>query len=77
MVVAATLEDVEHHVGPWGTATSVGADTTRFNMEVDDLSWVVLMLAAINADIRHAEPPELLTLLHTLGNKFTIACTGQ
>ena len=77
VVVVAAVEDVEHHVGPWGTATSAGADTTRLFMEVDDLSWVVLMLAAINADIRHAEPPELLTLLHALGTKFSTARPGQ
>ena len=34
---------------------------------------VVLVLAAIDADLHHAEPPELLTLLHTLGTRFTRA----
>lgn len=77
VIVAATLEEVEHHLGPWGTATEAETATTRLRMEVDDLSWVVLMLAALNADIHHAEPPELLTLLHTLGTRFATARPGQ
>lgn len=76
VIVAAPLEEVERHLGPWGTATEAGTDTTRLRMDVDDLSWVVLMLAALNADIRHAEPPELLTLLHTLGARFNKARPG-
>ena len=77
VIVAAPLEDVEHHLGAWGTATEAGTETTQLRMDVDDLSWVVLMLTALNADIHHAEPPELLTLLHTLGASFTSARPGQ
>ena len=74
VVVQAPLAEVQRHLGPWGTATNVdtnGVEETRIAMNVDDLSWVVLMLAAINAEIRHADPPELLALLHTLGQRFS------
>jgi predicted DNA-binding transcriptional regulator YafY len=71
VTVAAPVEHVQHHLGPWGTAVAAGPDTTRLLMEVDDLSWVVLILAALNADIRSAEPPELFDLLHTLGRRFS------
>lgn len=77
VIVEAPLDEVEHHLGPWGTATRVSVGLTQLHMEVDDLAWVVLMLAALNADIRQAEPPELLTLLQTLGTKFTAAQPGQ
>ena len=71
MVVVAPLTAVEQELGPWGTAVSVGPNTTRLTMNADDLSWVLLILVALNADIRHAEPPELETLLHTLGQRFS------
>jgi predicted DNA-binding transcriptional regulator YafY len=77
VIVEAPLEEVEHHLGPWGTATRVSRELTQLHIEVDDLTWVVLMLAALNADIHQAEPPELLTLLHTLGARFTAAQPGQ
>ncbi len=70
VVVAAPVAVVERHLGPWGDASEAGPDTTRITMQVDDLSWVVLILAAIDADIHHGRPPELVALLHRLGRRF-------
>ncbi len=70
VVVAAPVEEVQQQLGPWGTATQAEAHTTRIRMAVDDLSWVVLMLAALNCDIHRAEPAELRKLLHSLGSRF-------
>ena len=39
-------------------------------MDVDDLSWPVMFLAAINAKVHHTEPPELRTLLQQLAEHF-------
>ena len=70
LIVDAPLEAVERHLGPWATATTLSADTTRIEMNIPDLGWAVLMLAVLNADIRHVEPPELLTFLHELAHRF-------
>ncbi len=70
LVVEAPLQTVQGVLGPWGTATIEGPDTTRIEMDVDDLSWPVMFLAALNADVRHAEPSELRTLLQQLGGHF-------
>ncbi len=66
LIVEAPLQTVQEELGPWGTATAHGPDTTRIVMDVDDLSWPVLTLAALNVDVHHAEPAELLTLLQQL-----------
>ena len=42
-------------------------------MDVDDLSWPVMFLAALNADVHHAKPPELQTLLQQLAEHFQTA----
>ncbi len=64
------MDTVQRHIGTWGTASKVTAQTTRIEMDVDDLSWVVHMLAAINADIHDAQPDELVSLLRAVGNRF-------
>lgn len=73
VVVEAPLQAVREVLGPWGTATAEGPDATRFTMDVDALSWPVLFLAALNARVRHAEPPELRALLGQLAEHFQAA----
>ena len=73
VVVQAPLQTVQGVLGPWGTAATEGPDTTRIEMDVDDLSWPVMFLAALNADVHHAEPPELRTLLRHLAEHFQTA----
>ena len=70
VVVNAPIQTVKDVLGPWGTATTAGPDTTCIEMDTDDLSWPVMFLAAINAKVHHAEPPELRTLLHQLAEHF-------
>ncbi len=70
LVVDTPIEVVQRHLGPWGSATKQGAKTTRIEMNIPDLGWAVMMLAVLNADIRHVEPPELRTLLHELAHRF-------
>jgi predicted DNA-binding transcriptional regulator YafY len=70
VAVEAPLQTVQGVLGPWGTATTEGPDITRIEMDVDDLSWPVMFLAALNANVHHAEPPELRTLLQQLAEHF-------
>ena len=69
-VVEAPLQTVQEELGPWGTATIHGPDTTHISMKVDDLSWAVLMLAALNVDVHYAAPAELRHLLEQLSTRF-------
>lgn len=73
VVVEAPLQTVQGVLGPWGTATTEGPDTTCIEMDVDDLSWPVMFLAALNANVHHTEPPELRTLLQQLAEHFRTA----
>jgi len=73
LIVDTPIETVEPHLGPWASATTLSANTTRIEMNIPDLGWAVLMLAVLNADIHHVEPPEFLTFLHELANRFLAA----
>lgn len=73
VVVAAPVAVVQQHLGTWGTATEHGPGLTGIAMDVDDLNWVILMLAAMDADIDRVDPPELRALLRRLGNRFSKA----
>jgi predicted DNA-binding transcriptional regulator YafY len=73
VVVEAPLHVVQRILGQWGTATTEGPGSTRMKMDTDALSWPVMFLAALNARVQHAEPPELRTLLHELAEHFQAA----
>jgi predicted DNA-binding transcriptional regulator YafY len=73
VVIQAPLQTVRDVLGPWGTATTQGPDTTCIEMDVDDLSWPVMFLAALNANVHRAEPPELRILLQQLAEHFQTA----
>lgn len=80
--MAAPAAIVERRLRSWGDAVIEPVDTstssahnamveaTRLSMEVDDLYWVVLMLAAVDAEILHIDPPELRSFLHRIGTRF-------
>lgn len=70
LVVDTPIEAVTRHLGPWGSATSESGETTRIEMNIPDFGWAVLMLAILNANIRHVEPPEFRTFLHDLAHRF-------
>ena len=76
VVVEATLAAVQERLGSWGTATSAGRNTTRIEMDTDDLSWPIMFLAAIDAKVHHAEPPELRALLLQLAEHFSAVGLG-
>ena len=70
LIVDAPIEAVERHLGPWASATTLSANTTRIEMNIPDFGWAVLMLAVLNADIRYVEPPEFLTFIQELAHRF-------
>ena len=70
VIVEAPLRTVQHKLERWGTATAEGPDATRIEMNTDDLSWPVMFLAAINANVQEARPPELRNLLQQLSEHF-------
>ncbi len=73
VVVAAGAESVRRELGPWGVATDLGDGKTRIQMEVDDLAWVVLILADLDGAIGGVKPPELGVLLDRLSHRFANA----
>lgn len=73
VVIGAPVQTVQDILGRWGTATAEGPDTTCIEMDVDDLSWPVMFLAAINANVHQAGPPELRTLLQQLTGHFRLS----
>ena len=73
VVVEAPLQTVQRTLENWGTASTEGPNTTRIEMDTDDLSWPVMFLASLNARVRQAEPPELRTLLQQLSEQFRTA----
>ena len=70
LIVDTPIEAVERHLGPWGSAISVNEGTTRIEMNIPDFGWAVLMLAILDAEIRHVEPPEFRRFLHGLSRRF-------
>lgn len=72
-IVDTPIEAVQRHMGPWGSATALSANTTRIEMNIPNLGWAVMMLAVLNAEIHHVEPAELRTLLHQLARRFRSA----
>ncbi|MCP4968647.1 MAG: WYL domain-containing protein, partial [bacterium] len=73
LIVDTPIAAVQRHMGPWGSATELGANTTRIEMNIPDLGWAVMMLAVLNSEIHHVEPAELRTLLHELAHRFLTA----
>lgn len=76
LVVETPIEAVEPHLGSWGSAEGIDAEITRIEMNIPDLAWAVLMLAILDAEIRSVDPPEFVSFLQSLGNRFLAAGTS-
>ncbi|GAA3740627.1 putative DNA-binding transcriptional regulator YafY [Spinactinospora alkalitolerans] len=68
--VRATAAEVERVVSRWGTVEAVDDRSCRLMMNVDELSWPLLVLAALGADFDVVGPPELRDHLHATGALF-------
>ena len=65
--------EVERVVSSWGTVEPVDDGSCRLRMNVDDLDWPAMVLAAVGADFEIVEPPELLESVRQIGALFTRA----
>lgn len=68
--LAMAPEDLAAQVGRWGTVTAEG-DGCVLEMNVDDLDWPVMVLAASGADFEVESPPELAARVAEVGARFT------
>lgn len=67
--LAMAPEDLAAQVGRWGTVTAEG-DGCVLEMNVDDLDWPVMVLAASGADFEVESPPELAARVAEVGARF-------
>jgi predicted DNA-binding transcriptional regulator YafY len=57
--IALDAAKVKATVGPWATVEPLGPDASRLRMSVDDLSWPIWMLGALDADFTIESPEDL------------------
>ena len=75
-VVVRVLADpaaVRRQVGRWGEVEELGPDRARLRMDVDDLSWPLLVLAGLGAEFEIEGPPELVERTAAVAGLFTRA----
>ena len=73
VLVQAPLADVEAIVGRWGAVEFVSAAECRLRMEVDDLSWPMMVLASVGAAFTVEQPTELLERVRQVSAQFSRA----
>lgn len=72
--VAVPADELAVQVGRWGTVTPDG-DGCLLEMNVDDLSWPVMVLAGSGGDFVVESPPELAERIAEVGARFSRART--
>jgi predicted DNA-binding transcriptional regulator YafY len=73
VLVQAPASEVKAAVGSWGDVEEVSPRTARLRMEVDDLGWPMMVLAAVGADFTVEEPAELAERVQEVGQLFVRA----
>lgn len=71
VLVDSAADVVQAAIGNW--VRIEGPDDrgrTRFTMDVDSLDWPLLALATLDADFEVVEPPELVTRLNDVADRF-------
>jgi predicted DNA-binding transcriptional regulator YafY len=68
--VGAPAAEVTRAASGWAKVEAVDEGSSRLEMNVDDLHWPVLLLAALEADFEIVEPPELADYLRATGERF-------
>jgi predicted DNA-binding transcriptional regulator YafY len=76
VLVRTGASEVSAAVGRWGTVETVDDRTCRLRMQVDDLSWPMLVLASVGADFAVESPAELLASVGSVARLFG-AATGS
>ncbi len=72
VLIEAPAATVQAFVGQWGTVepgdpATPGGERCRLRMNVDDLSWPVMVLDMLGAGFTVESPPELLTAVRQAG----------
>jgi predicted DNA-binding transcriptional regulator YafY len=75
VTVLAPAAAVTPLAGHWATVTAVDADSCVLTMDVDTLDWPVLLLGSLAADFEVVTPPELVSRLRSVGERFA-RCAG-
>ena len=70
LVVQAPAAHAERSVGRWATVEPDGPRTCRLRLETDSFDWVVLLVAAVGADVRVVSPDGLAEHLRSAGERL-------
>jgi predicted DNA-binding transcriptional regulator YafY len=73
--VLAPAADVTPLAGHWASVTALDERSCLLTMDVDTLDWPVLLLGSLAADFEVIDPPELVSRLRSVGERFT-RCVG-
>lgn len=73
VLVRTAAPDVAAVIGRWGTVEPVAERTCRLTMEVDDLSWPLMVLASVGADFEVERPAELAEEVRRVVEQFSRA----
>ncbi len=74
MTVLAPAATIADRIGPWvGTVEPIDASTCMLETGADDLEVLAVHLGSLNVDFIVTDPPELVTHLHALGDRYARA----
>ncbi|HET6561019.1 MAG TPA: YafY family protein [Marmoricola sp.] len=73
--VLAPADDVIPLVGRWASVSPIDGSSCKLSMDVDTLDWPVLLLGSLGADFEVVAPPELVSRLRSVGERFA-RCAG-
>jgi predicted DNA-binding transcriptional regulator YafY len=71
VIVRAPAADVERVIERWGTVEAIDAASCSLRMNVDELEWPAMVLAAVGADFEIVEPDDLRVYVRRTGEFFT------
>ncbi|NUS73513.1 MAG: YafY family transcriptional regulator [Corynebacteriales bacterium] len=76
VLIHAPAAHVEKSVDRWGKVESVNENSCRLSMNVDELSWPMLILSDVSAEFVVEQPAELAHLVRRAGERFIRATSG-
>lgn len=76
VIVHKAAAEVQRQAGRWATVEPVDDASCRLTMKVDTLDWPAMLLGAIDADFAVVSPPDLVTHLRHVGQRFARAASA-
>jgi hypothetical protein len=74
VTVLAPASAIAERIGPWvGTVEPIDDSSCMLETGADDLDLLAVHLGLLNVDFIVTEPPELVTHLHALGERYARA----